>query len=108
MEEVFKHDERLGLEVPELDKAWMDYSREQRLAILEHWESMRGRIPHLIGLFEAEIHTRQDLLHEEDDWDKTVALLNEINDYASRINDLNILYRTQPDVDVTSESTNDQ
>lgn len=99
MEQVFVYEERLGIEVPHLQKDWHDYSRAERTSILEKWELMRGRIPELIADFEAKIKNLNELLFQEEDWDKSVELLQQTSDFASRITDLNILFRTHPDID---------
>lgn len=99
----FQLNERLGLEVPMLSREWTEYSEADRQTILERWETSRGRIPALISAFEEAIHARQEKLYEEEDWEATLALMNEVSDYASRINDLNILFRTQPDAILRQE-----
>lgn len=102
MKERFRFDDRLRIHIPDLKDEWNDYSSDERMRILELWEPMRGRIPGIIAEFEAEIDERHQLLQQVDEWEKTIALMDEISDYASRINDLNILYRTQPDADEES------
>ena len=102
MKELFRFDDRLRIDVPNLQREWSEYSRAERMRILELWEPMRGRIPGVVAEFETEINERHQLLQEVEDWDKSVALMDEIADYASRINDLNILFRTQPDADEDS------
>lgn len=99
MEDVFVYDARLDMEVPTLTQEWHEYAREDRMRILERWETLRGNIPGIIDRFEAEIARLHAAQAEEEDWDQTVTLMNQINDYASRIADLNILFRMQPDVD---------
>ncbi|MCY0875783.1 MAG: hypothetical protein OWT28_05895 [Firmicutes bacterium] len=103
MESVFQADERLGISVPVLTRDWTDYSLDERRLILERWEIERGQIPHQISVFEAEITTLQEAMHHEEEWEQTVALMEQINDYASRINDLNIWFRTQPDLEPTDD-----
>ena len=103
MRELFEYDGRLDLEVPKLEREWEEYPHEERASILERWERIRGAIPDRIARFEAEIAGRQELLHGEEDWDRTLALMDEIHDYSSRIADLNILYRTQPDSELAHD-----
>ena len=103
MQHLFHYDERLQIEVPRLEQSWAMYTTEERMDILEYWEPMRGKIPGVISEYEAHIHQLHDQLQEEDDWDVSLQLLNEINAYASRINDLNILYRMQPDSDIDKD-----
>jgi len=102
MKELFHFDERLRIDIPNLQREWHEYSLAERIHILELWEPMRGRIPGVVAEFEAEIDSRNQSLQHEENWEQTVAWMNEISDYASRINDLNILYRTQPDADEES------
>lgn len=99
MSEHFAYDDRLGMEVPRLMREWSEYTVEERERILADWESLRGGIPAVIARFEEEINDRHERLQRVEDWDESVRLLTEVNDYASRINDLNILFRTQPDVE---------
>ncbi len=112
MEQVFNFEERLGIEVPYLEKDWQEYSLNERTSILEKWELMRGRIPAQIAYFESEIESLQENLHQEEDWDKSLQLMQLVSDYASRINDLNILFRTQPDAEpfyeMAQHSPNDE
>ena len=103
MDQVFNFEERLGIEIPYLDKDWQEYSLNERTSILEKWELMRGRIPAQIAFFESEIESLQEDLHQEEDWDKSLHLMQQVSDYASRINDLNILFRTQPDAEPVQE-----
>ncbi len=103
MEQVFTYEDRLGIEVPYLEKEWQDYSLKERTSILEKWELMRGRIPAQIAHFESEIDSLQNDLHREEDWDRSLSIMQKVSDLASRINDLNILFRTQPDADTVQE-----
>ncbi|MCI0182804.1 MAG: hypothetical protein OWR52_07295 [Acidibacillus sp.] len=103
MQHLFHYDERLQLEVPTLQQAWTAYTEDERRSILEYWEPMRGKIPGVIGKYEAHISQLHEQLNNEEDWDTTLQIMDNINDYASRINDLNILYRMQPDSQLTDE-----
>ncbi len=103
MSEHFAFDDRLGMKVPQLMREWSEYTVTERERILEDWETLRGGIPALITRFENEINDRHERLQAVDDWNESVELLSEINDYASRINDLNILFRTQPDIELESD-----
>lgn len=96
---VFRVDERLGIEVPALEKPWAAYTREEREAILEKWERIRGTIPDRIKELEAKIETLQAQLHAADREEEIDRLWAAVCDYASRINDLNNWYRAQPDVE---------
>ncbi|PWI58310.1 hypothetical protein [Sulfoacidibacillus thermotolerans] len=106
MKHVFHYDERLQIEVPTLEQPWEVYSVQERREILEYWEPMRGKIPGVIGDYEAHIQELHEQLQKEEEWDVSLQLMNEISDYASRINDLNILYRMQPDSEI-DEPIND-
>lgn len=99
MNSLFRFDERLGISVPDLSLEWTQYSIADRSAVLERWEKERGDIMTRISVFEEEIAQLQEQLSEADDWDETVAIMGRMNDYASRIADLNILFRTQPDLE---------
>ncbi len=103
MQGIFRFDERLGIEVPELDREWEHHSKEERMSILEHWETIRGAIPNRLAHFEERIAQLQELMRTEEDWDATVKLMDQINDFASRIADLNILSRTQPEAELHTD-----
>lgn len=103
MEDVFHVDDRLGITIPALTREWTEYSLDERRVILERWEIERGHIPHQVSVFEAQIAALQEAMHQEEEWEQTVALMDQINDYASRITDLNIWFRTQPDLEPISD-----
>ncbi|WP_067567145.1 hypothetical protein [Ferroacidibacillus organovorans] len=108
MSSWFTYDPRLDLEVPSLSLEWSEYNVTEREKILEQWERVRGAIPSRISLFEARIEELQSQLHHEEEWDQTVSLMNQVADYASRINDLNILFRTQPDAHLEHDTPSQQ
>ncbi|RUS47725.1 hypothetical protein [Cohnella sp. AR92] len=93
----FAHDDRLGIAVPSLALPWERLSRSERIAVLEAWESIRGTIPDRIFELEDRIRGLQNALFEEEDFDKSCRLNGMIAELASRINDLNIWYRTEQD-----------
>lgn len=93
----FVLDARLGIAVPRLTLPWERLSREKRAAVLEKWESIRGRIPDRIAGFEERIRKKHLELSEEEDFAESCRLNSEIAELASRINDLNIWYRTEQD-----------
>ncbi|MCY0870543.1 MAG: hypothetical protein OWT27_08140 [Firmicutes bacterium] len=93
----FRYDERLQMPVPALERDLYDYGEAERSEILVEWERIRGNIPAIISRFEEVIVATQDELHHTEDWEDTVRLMEKINDYASRIADLNILFRTEPE-----------
>ncbi|WP_438448004.1 hypothetical protein [Gorillibacterium sp. sgz5001074] len=90
----FRYDERLGIPVPRLAKEWEMYSAEEQFAILTEWEEIRGRIPDRIMAFERLIIEMQERLGLEDSFDESCRLNGEISELASRVNDLNIWFRT--------------
>ncbi len=93
----FALDGRLGIAVPRLTLPWERLSREKQAAVLAKWESIRGRIPDRIAGFEERIRKMQIDLFEEEDFAESCRLNSEIAELASRINDLNIWYRTEQD-----------
>ena len=95
----FRFDERLGIELPELDLEWEQYTPEERGEILLRWEAIRGRIPDRIGELEAEIRRRQERLDVEEDFPACCRLTGEIAELASRIQDLNLWYRLSQTID---------
>lgn len=95
----FVFDERLGIEVPELEHEWETYPLEVRSAILDKWETIRGRIPDRILELEQRIRELQRRLDEEEDFETSCRLNADIAEQASRINDLNIWYRINQTID---------
>ncbi|CAB3395438.1 hypothetical protein [Kyrpidia spormannii] len=94
----FQYDSRLEVEVPYLDRDWDEYPSDLQEAVIIHWVRIRAGIPDVIARFEKVIATLQERAAVEDDWDQVCKLYWEIADYASRINDLNILYRSDPEL----------
>lgn len=98
MAELFKFDDRLGIDLPMLTNEWDKYSNTMQQEILLRWETIRGRIPDRIIEIEAKIKVKQRELNEEDDFIKSCLLNAEISELASIINDLWIWYRTNPSI----------
>jgi hypothetical protein len=98
MKEPFRYDARLDILVPDLEQEWESYTPDEQQEIILRWEEIRAGIPDVIRRFEQEIDRRQEQASTEDDWDTVCRLYWEIADYASRIHDLNILYRTEPEL----------
>lgn len=94
MNEHFIQNERLGIPLPHLELDWEDYSEDTRESILLYWESIRGKIPDRIAELEKEINLKQQMLSEENDFQRSCQLNNEIAELASIINDLWIWFRT--------------
>ncbi|MGG6313440.1 hypothetical protein [Paenibacillus macerans] len=93
----FVYNERLDIQVPLLDRPFEDYELGERLAMIEHWEDIRGRIPSKVMLLERSIERMLNEMNEEADFERTCRLNGEIAELASRINDLHIWYRTSQD-----------
>lgn len=96
----FVMNERLGIPLPCLLHPWELLDYQEQTAILEAWEHIRGRIPDRIFALEKIIIHKQDELYEEENFEASCQLNSEIAELASRINDLNLWYRTQQDIDV--------
>jgi len=94
----FTFDERLGIDLPSLQHAWEDYSRDRQEALLAHWESIRGTIPDRIYEIEQNINLKQDQLSIEENFETSCRLNWEIAELASVINDLWLWYRTHQDI----------
>ncbi|MFB9326019.1 hypothetical protein ACFFSY_08855 [Paenibacillus aurantiacus] len=99
MNHVFVFNERLGIALPTLTREWDGYSEAERTAIVEQWETIRGRIPDLVVRFEVLINEKQALLCEEDDFERSCLLNSDIAELASRINDLHIWYRIDQEIE---------
>jgi hypothetical protein len=97
MEEYFFQDERLGIQIPDMEKRWSDYNKSTQQTILFQWERIRGQIPDRIACLEKEINHKLDELSEENDFMRSCRLNHEVAELASVINDLWIWYRTHED-----------
>jgi hypothetical protein len=98
MEHYFLLDERLGIEIPHLEKDWEDIDYETQHAILLKWESIRGHIPDRIKELEATINQKQQQLDNEGNFQTSCILNSQIAELASIINDLWLWYRTDQNV----------
>ncbi|MCQ6266575.1 hypothetical protein M1K46_13010 [Fictibacillus sp. WQ 8-8] len=96
----FVFNERLGIELPLLQKAWEDYAPARQEGILAQWESIRGTIPDRIHDIEQIINTKQDQLGVEENFERSCKLNWEIAELASVINDLWLWYRTHQDINL--------
>ena len=99
MKDQFIYDERLGIRLPQLSRDWADYAQDEQERILGEWEQIRGNIPERIKQMEAIINERQAQLNVEPVFREAVRLNSEIADYASRINDLHLLFRIDQQVE---------
>jgi hypothetical protein len=95
----FEWNERLLIALPVLEADWRQYSSRQQSDIVEQWELIRGTIPDRIMEFERIINRKQNQLYDEENFEESCRLNAEIAEYASRINDLHIWYRTNQELD---------
>lgn len=95
----FVFDSRLGIEIPDLQLDWHSYSIDEQHQILLEWEGVRSKIPDRIIALEKMINKRQAQLAEEENFAVACQLVHDIHDLASIINDLNIWFRIQQDVE---------
>ncbi|MCR2803255.1 hypothetical protein [Paenibacillus soyae] len=95
----FVWNERLLIHLPSLERDWEEHTRAEQAELIERWELIRGRIPDLILHFEQVINTKQAELYEEDSFERSCVLNYEIAEFASRINDLQIWYRMNQDLE---------
>jgi uncharacterized protein YecA (UPF0149 family) len=93
MEEYFLYNERLGISLPEVEE-WEQLSPGIQQAILLRWELTRGMIPDRIANLEKSINIKQAQLENEENFQLSCKLNNEIAELASIINDLWLWFRT--------------
>nr|WP_221301854.1 hypothetical protein [Texcoconibacillus texcoconensis] len=84
--------------MPYLDQPWETLSVKNQTEILTQWELIRGTIPEKIADIEMSIEDKQMELNQEEEFERSCALNDEVAEYASVINDLWIWYRTSPSV----------
>ncbi len=89
----FRHDERMGISIPELEKDWDEYSDRERGEILAQWEPHCGRIPQRIKDLEQHIVRKQAMLDGEENFPVSCQINWEIADLAAAINDLHLWFR---------------
>jgi len=99
LERQFVYSERHDIALPSLETDWDELPLACRIAILSKWEMIRGTIPDRIKSLEDVIRVKQQLLFEEDDFAESCLINGDIADLASRINDLNIWFRTRQDLE---------
>jgi gas vesicle protein len=90
----FVYNIRLGIKLPSLNKEWSSYTKNTQEKILNDWEKIRGMIPDRIKDIEQNINDKQENLNEEENFEKSCILNEEIADLASVINDLWLWYRS--------------
>lgn len=98
MKQYFAFDERLGIEIPALEMEWERYPEDIRQSILLQWEGQRGTIPDRIALLEKEINAKQAQLYDEEDFERSCQLNDEIAELASVINDLWLWFRLNQEI----------
>lgn len=99
MSAIFRMDERLGIELPCLEKDWTDYTEKERSDILLYWEQIRGTIPEQIKRLEKKIVRKQVQLDEEENFETSCRLNSDIAELASTINDLHIWFRINQEIE---------
>jgi hypothetical protein len=99
MRSFFQFDERLGIELPVLEREWEQYSSKERSELLFYWEQVRGTIPDRIMKLEAKIIIKQNQLNQEDDFPTSCLLNSEIAYLASIINDLHLWFRVNQELE---------
>lgn len=98
MKRYFTLNERLGIEVPDLQEDWEEIPEKDQQYILLKWESIRGYIPDRIQELEQAINQKQNQLDHEANFEISCRLNSEIAHLASVINDLWLWYRIHQDI----------
>ncbi|MFC4599968.1 hypothetical protein [Cohnella hongkongensis] len=99
LDSQFVYSERHGIALPNLQSGWDALTPERQAAIVSRWEMIRGAIPDRIHRLEEAIRAKQAQLFEEEDFARSCLINDEIADLASRINDLNIWFRTRQELE---------
>ena len=99
LERQFQYSERHGIPLPYLTDVWDELNLTEQTAILAKWEMIRGNIPERIIQFEMKIREKTLHMFNEEDFAETCRINDAIADLASVVNDLNIWFRTQQDID---------
>jgi hypothetical protein len=105
MTNYFCWDHRLGISLPQLSKEWEQYLKEEQMRILLEWEHIRGQIPDRIREVEQQIDRLQHQLGEEEQFERSCQINQQIAELASIINDLWIWYRVQGHITVKKADT---
>ncbi len=95
---IFNH--RLGIPVPDVERDWAMFSKQEQEEILIKWETIRGRIPDRIIILENEINRKQNQLNQEENFKLSCQLNSDISELASKINDLHLWYRVNQETSV--------
>ncbi|WP_025028312.1 hypothetical protein [Caldalkalibacillus mannanilyticus] len=97
----FIYNERLGIELPTFNTDWELLTPEEQHQVIFKWETIRATIPDRIAALERMIAEREGQLQVEDNFPIFCRLSAEISDYASRVIDLNLWFRTQEEATST-------
>lgn len=95
---------RLGIYLPSLELDWERCSVQEQTDIIARWELIRGGIPDVIMKLEHTIVLKLTMLNDEEDFEQSCLLNYEIAEYASRINDLQIWYRMNQELETRRHS----
>lgn len=98
MEHHFQYDERLGVSLPRLEQEWRSFTSQEQGLIIELWQQQRAKIPERIYAMEQSIKEQQQLLQEEENFQRSCEINREIAKLASIIHDLQILFREDPEL----------
>lgn len=93
----FVFNERLGIPVPNLRLPFEKYSVPKQWDLMAAWEAIRGSIPSRVMELERVIEQKLFALGNEEDFEFSCKLNEEIAETASIINDLHIWYRITGD-----------
>ncbi|GAE30096.1 hypothetical protein [Halalkalibacter hemicellulosilyticus] len=92
----FIYDLRLGISVPHIEQEWDHLDEQTKANTLNKWEQIRGAIPDRVKQMENQIQSVHAQLSNEEDFEKSCQLNEEMAELASIINDLWILFRVTP------------
>ncbi|MDQ0231038.1 hypothetical protein [Metabacillus malikii] len=95
MENFFQYDSRLMIKLPKPNIPWESLNHQTKEQIMAKWESIRGNIPDRIAEIEKQIEQKQEELNNEDNFDYSCQLTEEIANLASKINDLWLWFRSE-------------
>ncbi|PLT27837.1 hypothetical protein [Peribacillus deserti] len=93
MRNNFMYDSRLGISIPDPPYGEDTYTGEEWEDFVLQWEGIKGTIPDRIKEIETIIHTKQNQLSQESNFELSCHINSEIADFASIINDLWLWYR---------------
>jgi len=96
--DYFAYDERLGIRLPQLVQPWGEMNRAAQADVIATWETIRSEIPDRIGWFEQQLERLQESVRDEDNWSEVCRLYRELASLASCVSDLNLWFRTQPEL----------